>query len=110
MRFATILDYESLYLSIKQAPAAVMLYRFFMQFLPESQCCPKLIREVCQLITYNSYFAFRGQYYLQTIGVPIGGPMAGIMVELIVRYKESSVLHSFMSEIRLYLSMWTTFA
>lgn len=99
----SILDYESLHPLIKLAPAALMLYRFLLQHLPESSCDPRTIRDICHLITYNSYFMFQGQYYLQTTGVPIGGPIAGVMAELVVRYRESIVLESFESHIQLYL-------
>lgn len=99
----SILDYESLYPSIKLAPAALMLYHFIMQHLPESECSSPMIRNICHLITYNSYFMFHNQYYLQTTGVPIGNPLAGIMAELIVRHKETMVLATFRSEIKLYL-------
>lgn len=35
--------------------------------------------------------------------VPIGGPLAGIMAKLVIRYKESTALESFKSELKLYL-------
>lgn len=51
---------------------------------------------------YNSYFVFKGTYYLQQTGVPISGPLAGVMAELIVRHKEVSVIEVFKAELKLY--------
>lgn len=99
----TVMDYTSLYPSIQQAPSGLMLYRFIIENLPYSESHYGLIRDICHIIIYSSYFIFQGKYYLQNTGVPIGGLLAGVMAELVIRYKERSVLIHFKSDLKMYI-------
>lgn len=98
----TVYDFKALYPSIKQEPACLLLYRFFLKHLPEDQCDLSVIRSICHLIVHESYFVFDHKFYIQTSGVPIGSPLAGVLAELIIRNKEEIILPEISHRLKLY--------
>lgn len=70
-------DFEKLYPSLNIAPVTLCFYRFLLTNLRPEQPNPVLCRDLADLLCNNSYFTFRGKYYRQVRGVPIGSPSQG---------------------------------
>lgn len=87
----SVLDFESLYPSLNLNATCLFFYRFLLRFTPENERDPKVLRELAYLLCHESYFEFKGQFYHQTIGVPIGSPVAGALAEIIVREIEGQL-------------------
>lgn len=97
-----VYDYEALYPSIKLEPACLMLYRLLLESLPQEETDPVWKRSLCHLLVHEAYFQFRGSFYKQAVGVPIGSPLVGILAELVVQKKESEVFHKLIPTVKFY--------
>lgn len=73
-----------------------------LENLPDEEKEPELLRNLCHLLVHEAFFQFKDTFYKQTIGVPIGSPLAGILAELIVRRKKTEVFHTLLPTIKLY--------
>lgn len=80
-----IADYISLFPSVLIEPACLCLYRFLLEHTNDLNVSATILRDISLLLLYNSFFKYGNHYYKQTKGVPIDGPMAGVIAELVVR-------------------------
>lgn len=76
-----------------------------LERVPDAYEIASILREITHLMVYNSYFTFQGCFYKQKKGVPIGGPLAVIIAELVVRHKEREVLTGFKNDLSYILGM-----
>ncbi|XP_067124879.1 uncharacterized protein [Centruroides vittatus] len=95
----TVMDYESLYPSIKIESCKVALLDFMHSKSPDLANYSSDLIELANLVCYESFFAFNGRQYKQKRGVPMGSPMSGLLYELVLRRLEKSVLCGFMNDI-----------
>ncbi|XP_067145331.1 uncharacterized protein [Centruroides vittatus] len=100
-KFITVLDFKSLYPSIKLPPVFCAIRDTLMNITQDSTLQPDIL-EMAHLICFNSFFKFNGITYQQQRGVPMGSPVAGDLCELVVRKLESEVISSQRSHILLY--------
>lgn len=107
-------DFENLFPSLRLEPVCLMFSRFLLENLPDSQHSALLLRDIVHTICYDSYFTFKGAFYQQLKGVPIGSPIAGVLAELTLRNLESDIVHSLQPSLKLYiryvddvLTQWT---
>ncbi|XP_067136877.1 uncharacterized protein [Centruroides vittatus] len=95
----TVMDYESLYPSIKIESCKVALLDFMHSKSPGLANYSNDLIELANLVCYESFFAFNGRQYKQKRGVPMGSPMSGLLCELVLRRLEKSVICGFMNDI-----------
>ncbi|XP_067129391.1 uncharacterized protein [Centruroides vittatus] len=95
----TVMDYESLYPSIKIESCKVALLDFMHSKSPDLANYNNDLIELANLVCYESFFAFNGRQYKQKRGVPMGSPMSGLLCELVLRRLEKSVICGFMNDI-----------
>ncbi|XP_023235589.1 uncharacterized protein LOC111634972 [Centruroides sculpturatus] len=95
----TVMDYESLYPSIKIESCRLALLDFMRSKNPELACYNNELTEIANLICYESFFTFNGHQYRQKRGVPMGSPMSGLLCELVLRRLEKSALSVFLNDI-----------
>ncbi|XP_023216115.1 uncharacterized protein LOC111618776 [Centruroides sculpturatus] len=95
----TVMDYESLYPSIKIESCRVALLDFMLSKSPNLAGYNNDLIELANLICYQSFFAFNGRRYRQRRGVPMGSPMSGLLCELVLRRLEKSALSVFLNAI-----------
>ncbi|XP_067134109.1 uncharacterized protein [Centruroides vittatus] len=81
----TVMDYESLYPSIKIESCKVALLDFMHSKSPGLANYSNDLIELANLVCYESFFAFNGRQYKQKRGVPMGSPMSGLLCELVLR-------------------------
>ncbi|XP_023211864.1 uncharacterized protein LOC111614730 [Centruroides sculpturatus] len=98
----TVLDYESLYPSIKINSCLETLLELLFRENPTLTHHRNEVIEMANLICCESFFTFEGQTYKQNRGVPMGSPISGLLCELVVRRLEEKVLKSFEREIVYY--------
>lgn len=99
----TTYDFKALYPSLKIEPVCLQFYRFLLQNIPQMEDISSLLREVAHIICHESYFRFNDRIYKQTLGVPIGCLMAGVLAEITLRAIEEQKLLNFQAEIKLYI-------
>lgn len=97
-----VFDFKSLFLSKRPKPAANELYNLLLEHTCGEARLPSCLRKICDLIVHRSFFMFNEKFYRHTIDVPIGSPLAEILVELVVQKKEKVVLLWFGSHLKLY--------
>ncbi|XP_067134131.1 uncharacterized protein [Centruroides vittatus] len=95
----TVMDYESLYRSIKIESCKVALLDFMHSKSPDLANYNNDLIELANLVCYESSFAFNSRQYKQNRGVPMGSPMSGLLCELVLRRLEKSVIGGFMNDI-----------
>lgn len=94
----TILDFEPLYPSLNLNAPCLLFYRFLIEHAPEQHQDLALLCDTAHLVCHNSFFEFKGIFYRQLQGVPIGSPMAGTLVEIVEKsaftsYFRRSLMH-----------------
>ncbi|XP_023228594.1 uncharacterized protein LOC111628967 [Centruroides sculpturatus] len=94
-----VLDYESLYPSIKIESCLKMLMAFLFKENSELIHHRNEVLEMANLVCCESFFGFEGQTYKQNRGVPMGSPISGLLFELVVKKIEEKVVHSFRNDI-----------
>ncbi|XP_067131689.1 uncharacterized protein [Centruroides vittatus] len=97
----TILDYESMYPSVKIESCLETLMESLFKVNPELHHRDDVL-EMANLVCCESFFGFEGHTYKQNRGVPMGSPMSGLLCELVVKKIEEKVLHSFRNSIVYY--------
>lgn len=97
----TVFDFE-LYPSLNLNATCLLFYRFLLEHTPIEHQDLALLRDIAYLICHESYFEFRGMFYKQLEGVPIGSPMAGVLAEIVVREVEQQLHHSLTNKFSLY--------
>lgn len=97
-----VADFVSLFPSILIQPACICLYRFLLEHTSGLNVSPATLRDVSHLLLYNSFFFYGDRFYRQTRGVPIGGPMAGVIAELVVRRCEQQVASALHNNVRFF--------
>ncbi|XP_067121775.1 uncharacterized protein [Centruroides vittatus] len=100
--YMTVMDYESLYPSIKLPPCFCALRDFLFKNIENSYKYHQHILELSDLICYTSFFQFEGRVFLQGRGVPMGSPMSAILCDLVLRQLENTILPGFQNDIILY--------
>ncbi|XP_067119331.1 uncharacterized protein [Centruroides vittatus] len=95
----TVLDYESLYPSIRILSCKEALLELLFSRIPELLHYNNEVVELANLICYESIFSYDGQAYRQKRGIPMGSPISGILCELVVRKLEKRVLFDFRKDI-----------
>ncbi|XP_067118514.1 uncharacterized protein [Centruroides vittatus] len=96
---ATILDYESMYPSIRIESCVEALLDFMYNNNPQLRSHTQDLEELASLVRYQSCFTFCGRIYRQKRGVPMGSPLSGILCELVVRRLEREALQTFKEDI-----------
>ncbi|XP_067118515.1 uncharacterized protein [Centruroides vittatus] len=96
---ATILDYESMYPSIRIESCVEALLDFMCNNNPQLRSHTQDLEELASLVCYQSCFTFCGRIYRQKRGVPMGSPLSGILCELVVRRLEREALQTFKEDI-----------
>ncbi|XP_023229967.1 uncharacterized protein LOC111630148 [Centruroides sculpturatus] len=91
----TVLDYESLYPSIRIEACVEALLEFLNRVNPMLAQHGNEVAEMVNLVCCESFFVFEGQTYKQNRGVPMGSPISGLLCELVVRKLERKILSSF---------------
>ncbi|XP_023233750.1 telomerase reverse transcriptase-like [Centruroides sculpturatus] len=98
----TVMDFDSLYPSIKLPPCFCALRDFMLNNIENSEKYRKNILELTELICHTSFFEFNGNIFLQNRGVPMGSPMSPILCDLVLCQLENSLLPEFKEEVILY--------
>ncbi|XP_067138387.1 uncharacterized protein [Centruroides vittatus] len=98
----TILDYESMYPSVKIESCLEALMESLFKVNPELLHHRDDVLEMANLVCCESFFGFEGHTYKQNRGVPMGSPMSGLLCELVVKKIEEKVLHNFRNSIVYY--------
>ncbi|XP_067131300.1 uncharacterized protein [Centruroides vittatus] len=100
--YMTVMDYESLYSSIKFPPCFCALRDFLFKNIENSYKYHQHILELSDLICYTSVFQFEERVFLQGRGVPMGSPMSAILCDLVLRQLENTIFPGFQKDIILY--------
>ncbi|XP_067142187.1 uncharacterized protein [Centruroides vittatus] len=98
----TVLDYESLYPSIKVESCVEALLEFLFKENPTLTQHRKEVIEIANLVCCESFFVYEDQTFKQKRGVPMGSSISGLLCELVVRKVELKVLRGFESDIVYY--------
>ncbi|XP_067130232.1 uncharacterized protein [Centruroides vittatus] len=98
----TVLDYESLYPSIKIESCVEALMEFLFRDNPTLTQHRNEVIEMANLVCCESFFAYEDQVYKQKRGVPMGSPISGLLCELVVSKVEEKVLRGFERDIVFY--------
>ncbi|XP_067131888.1 uncharacterized protein [Centruroides vittatus] len=99
--YITVLDFKSLYPSIKIPPCFCALRDFLFTKVNDTALHQNVL-ELAHLMCYGSVFQFKNVTYTQSRGVPMGSPLSGDLCELVVRQLESKTLPGFTNDILLY--------
>ncbi|XP_067119361.1 uncharacterized protein [Centruroides vittatus] len=98
----TVLDYESLYPSIKIESCVEALMEFLFRDNPTLTQHRDEVIEMANLVCCESFFGYEEQVYKQKRGVPMGSPISGLLCELVVSKVEEKVLRGFERDIVFY--------
>ncbi|XP_067143634.1 uncharacterized protein [Centruroides vittatus] len=98
----TVLDYESLYPSIKIESCVEALMEFLYRDNPTLTQHRDEVIEMANLVCCESFFGYEEQVYKQKRGVPMGSPISGLLCELVVSKVEEKVLRGFERDIVFY--------
>ncbi|XP_067118750.1 uncharacterized protein [Centruroides vittatus] len=98
----TVLDYESMYPSIKVESCVEALLEFLFKENPTLTQHRKEVMEMANLVCCESFFVYEDQTFKQKRGVPMGSPISGLLCELVVRKVELKVLRGFERDIVYY--------
>ncbi|XP_067145429.1 uncharacterized protein [Centruroides vittatus] len=98
----TVLDYESLYPSIKIESCVEALLEFLFRENPTLTQHRNEVIEMANLVCCESFFAYEDQVFKQKRGVPMGSPISGLLCELVVSKVEEKVLRNFERDIAYY--------
>ncbi|XP_067123578.1 uncharacterized protein [Centruroides vittatus] len=98
----TVLDYESLYPSIKVESCVEALLEFLFKENPTLTQHRKEVIEMANLVCCESFFVYEDQTFKQKRGVPMGSPISMLLCELVVRKVELKVLRGFETDIVYY--------
>ncbi|XP_023221186.1 uncharacterized protein LOC111622945 [Centruroides sculpturatus] len=100
--YMTVLDFKSMYPSIKLSPCFCALRDFLFANVENATHHHNQILELAHLVCYTSFFEFENKLYLQGRGVPMGSPTSAILCELVLRQLENKILPEFQHLIILY--------
>ncbi|XP_067122860.1 uncharacterized protein [Centruroides vittatus] len=98
----TVMDFKSLYPSIKLPPCFCALKDFLFADVVNSHKYHMHILELADLVCHSSFFKFDEKIYIQGRGVPMGSPMSAVLCEMVLRKLECDILPLFHNNMVIY--------
>lgn len=87
-------DEESLYPNTNMMKAIGTLRKLIMEEGKHNQAEVNIICDILNLTLNTRYFSYKGKYYIQNKGVPMGGTISGLLAEIVLQEAENRVINS----------------